>query len=192
MMSPEVQALYNEGRINTRQMLRFQFPSGVYGFISDRSPLVWQGVNYIEFGLIKVSGLEDGNGTSASSSFTLTLAASPDDDLTPETLQKIEDEDYRDAPVTVFDAHFHPDTGALLQVEAVKRGYLDTIDHDEDENGYVLVGQCEGRQLDYSLKNGRVRSVADQQRRAPGDRFFEHAGTRGRLEVFFGRLASSI
>ncbi len=191
MMSPEVQALYNEGRINTRQMLRFQFPSGVYGFISDRSPLVWQGVNYIEFGLIKVSGLEDGNGTSASSSFTLTLAASPDDDLTPETLQKIEDEDYRDAPVTVFDAHFHPDTGALLQVEAVARGYLDTIDHDEDENGYVLTAQCEGRQLDYSRKNGRVRSVADQQRRAPGDRFFEHAGNAGRKEVFWGRLASS-
>lgn len=191
MLTPEVQALYDKGRIKLRQMVRFQFASGVYGFIADRSELVYQGVTYIPFGLLKVSGLDSASGTSASSSFTLTLPASPAHGLTPEKLRLIENEDYRDRPVTVFDAHFHPVTGALLQVEAVARGYLDTIDHEEDENGYVLTAQCEGRQLDYSRKNGRVRSVADQQRRAPGDRFFEHAGTRGRLEVFFGRLASS-
>ncbi|CDZ43199.1 Hypothetical protein NGAL_HAMBI1146_59720 [Neorhizobium galegae bv. officinalis] len=188
---PEVQALYDEGRIKTRQMLKFLLGSGTYGFIADRSELLWQGVTYIPFGLIKVSDLDSGNGTSASSSFTLTLAESPDDGLTPAMLQQIENEDYRDRPVTLYDAHFHPDTNELLQVEAVGRGYLDVIDHEEGgEAGYVLTARCEGRQLDYSRKNGRVRSVADQQRRSPNDRFFEHAGKAGRVEVFWGRVAA--
>ena len=191
MLTPEVQALYDEGRVKTRQMLRFQFGSGLYGFISDRSPLTYQGLEYVPFGLIKVSDIENGSGTSANGGFTLTLAESPDDGLTPEILLQIEDEDYRDRPVTVYDAHLHPDTGALLQIEAVARGYLDTIDHDENpESGYVLIGRCEGRQLDYSRKNGRKRSMADQQRRKPGDKFFEHAGKAGRVEVVWGRNAA--
>lgn len=193
MLLPAVQALYDAGRVKSRQMLRFQLGSGTYGFIADRSELVWSGVTYKPFGLIKVSDLDNGSGTSASSSFTLTLAASPDDGLTPTILQKIEDEDYRDRPVTLYDAHFHPDTGVLLQVEAVARGYLDVIDHDEDgAEGYVLTARCEGRQLDYSRRNGRSRSNADQQRRSAGDLFFEHAGKAGRIEVYWGRKAAKI
>lgn len=192
MLTPEVQALYDEGRVKTRQMLRFQFGSGLYGFISDRSALTYQGLEYVPFGLIKVSDLENGSGTSANGSFTLTLAESLEDGLTPEILMQIEDEDYRDRPVTVYDVHFHPDTGALLQVEAVARGYLDTIDHDEQkDNGKVLIGRCEGRQLDYSRKNGRKRSMTDQQRRHLGDKYFEHAGKAGRVEVVWGRNASA-
>lgn len=190
MLTPEVQALYDEGRIRTRQMLKFLFGSGTYGFIADRSELVWDGVTYMPFGLIKVSDLNGETGTSAGGSFTLTLAESLDDDLTPEKLQQIEEEDYRDRPVILYDAHFHPDTGALLQVEPVARGYLDVIDHEEGtENGYVLMARCEGRQLDYSRRNGRVRSVADQQRRAPNDRFLEHAGKAGRVEIKWGRAS---
>ncbi len=120
--------------------------------------------------------------------FTVTLAASPDDGLTPEVLQTIEAEDYRDRPVTVYDAFFHPDTGALLHVQALKRGYIDTIDHiDNPETGYVLVANCESRALDYTRTNSRRRTVVDQARRSPGDLFFEHAAMRGREEIFWGR-----
>ncbi|MGI2036414.1 DUF2163 domain-containing protein [Rhizobium panacihumi] len=189
MLSPEVQALYDEGRIDVRQMLKFAFGSGTYGFIADRSELVWQGVTYIPFGLIKVSDLESGNGTTANSNFTLTLAASPDDGVTPEKLKQIENEDYRDRPVTLYDAYFHPDTKELLQVEPVARGYLDVIDHEDDDgSGYVLIGRCEGRQLDYTRTNGRVRSTADQQRRSPGDMFYQYAGQAGRMELPWGRV----
>ncbi|HEX5933512.1 MAG TPA: DUF2163 domain-containing protein [Pseudorhizobium sp.] len=191
MLSTAVKNLYNEGRISTRQMIRFTFGSGVYGFIARSEPLTYSGVEYKPFGLIEVSDLGGGTGTTADGSFTLTLAESPDDGLTPEVLVKIEDEDYRDRPVRVMDAHFHPDTGDLVQVETVARGYLDTIPHNKDpERGYTLTANCEGRQLDYSRKNGRVRSTADQQRRAPGDEFFEHAGKAGRVEVLWGRTKS--
>lgn len=191
MLSTAVKNLYNEGRISTRQMIRLQFGFGLYGLIARSEPLTWQGVEYKPFGLIEVSDLGGGTGTTADGSFTLTLAESPDDGLTPEVLIRIEDEDYRDRPVRVMDAHFHPDTNELLQVETVARGYLDVIEHSIDQDrGYLITARCEGRQLDYSRKNGRVRSTADQQRRAPGDRFFEHAGRAGRVEVLWGRLSS--
>lgn len=191
MLSTAVKNLYNEGRISTRQMIRFQFGSGIYGFIARNEPLTHEGVEYKPFGLIEVSDIGSGTGTTADGSFTLTLAESPDDGLTPAVLVQIENEDYRDRPVRVMDAHFHPDTGALIQVETVARGYLDVIEHAIDpDRGYVLTARCEGRQLDYSRKNGRVRSTADQQRRAPGDKFFEHAGKAGRVEVLWGRTKS--
>lgn len=192
MLSPDVQALYDAGRMKVRQMFRFDFGTGSYGFIADRSSLSFNGLDYKPFGLIKVSDLENGTGTMAGGNFTLSLAESPDDGLTPEKLLEIENEDYRDRRVTLYDAHFHPDTQQLLQVEAVSRGYLDVIDHDETaESGLVLTAQCEGRQLDYTRKNGRVRSVTDQQRRKLGDRFFEHTATAGRKQVNWGRVASS-
>jgi hypothetical protein len=192
MISNEVKALYDAGRISTRQMIRFTFASGTYGFIAASQPLIYAGIEYKPFGLITVSDLGSGVGTTADGNFTLTLAESPADGLTPAILVQIENEDYRDRPVRVMDAHFHPDTGELIQVETVARGYLDVIRHRVDgELGYVLEAACEGRQLDYSRRNGRVRSVADQQRRLAGDRFFEHASTAGRVEVYWGRLKAS-
>jgi len=189
-LSSEVKALYDEGRISTRQMLRFQFGSGVYGFIARAEPLTYAGVTYQPFGLIEVSDLGGGSGTSADGNFTLTLAESSDDGLTPEILIQIEEEDYRDRPVVVMDAHFHPDTGELVQVETVARGYLDVIHHETDpDSGFRLTAQCEGRQLDYSRKNGRYRSVADQRRRSANDKIFAHAAKAGREEVFWGRKA---
>jgi hypothetical protein len=190
-LSTEVKALYDEGRISTRQMIRFLFGSGSYGFIARSEEFEYGGLLYKPFGLIEVSDIDGGTGTNADGSFTLTLAESPDDGLTPAVLLQIESEDYRDRPVTVMDAHFHPDTGALLQVEIVARGYLDVISHEEDpEAGFKLVAQCEGRQLDYSRKNGRYRTVADQRRRSANDKFFQHAAKAGREEVFWGRVAS--
>jgi hypothetical protein len=191
-LSSEVKALYDAGRISTRQMIRFTFGSGTYGFIARAEPLTYSGVEYKPFGLIEVSDLGGGSGTSADGAFTLLLAESPKYGLTPDVLLLIEDEDYRDRPVRVMDAHFHPDTGALLQVETVARGYLDVIEHRVDpERGYVIEAKCEQRNLDYSRKNGRVRSVADQQRRSEGDKFFQYAGGAGRVEVFWGRLRSA-
>jgi hypothetical protein len=191
-LSTEVKALYDAGRISTRQMVRIQLGSGIYGFIARRDPLIYAGVTYQPFGLIEVSDIGGGTGTAADGGFTLTLAESKQFDLTPEILTQIENEDYRDRPVVVYDAHFHPDTMALIQVEPVARGYLDVIEHSTDDTrGYYLTARCEGRQLDYSRQNGRKRTVADQQRRDPGDRFFEHAATAGRVDIAWGKAVGS-
>lgn len=194
MLSTAVKTLYDQGRISTRQMLRFQFASGTYGFIAGRTDsLTHLGVEYKPFGLIEVSDIGGGIGTTGDGGFSLTLAEASEYGLTPDVLLRIEEEDYRDRPVVVMDAHFHPDTGELLQVETVARGYLDVIEHEADpDRGYVIIARCEGRQLDYSRRNGRVRSMADQQRRSSGDKFFQHAGQAGRVEVYWGRVKAAV
>jgi hypothetical protein len=183
----DVLALLDAGRISIRGLIRFDLGSGTYGFVRSVQPLTWSGVTYQPGGLISVSDLDSSMDGSAQA-FTVKLAASPDDELTPEVLLTIEAEDYRDRPVTIYDAYFHPDTGGLLHVQALKRGYIDTIDHfDDPEDGYTLEAKCESRALDYTRTNGRRRTVVDQARRAPGDLFFEHAAMRGREVIFWGR-----
>lgn len=192
MLSNEVKDLYDAGRISTRQMIRLDFGTGTYGFIADNDALDYGGLTYKPFGLIEVSDLGGGLGTSADGNFTLRLAESKDFGLTPEMLAEIESEDYRDRPVRVMDAHFHPDTRMLLQVETVARGYIDTIQHHfRPDGGAYIEATCEGRQLDYSRKNGRFRTIADQKRRDEGDMFFEHAATAGRVELTWGRAGPS-
>lgn len=192
MLSNDVKALYDAGRISTRQMIRLEFGTGTYGFIADKDALTYGGLTYRPFGLIEVSDLGGGLGTSADGNFTLRLAESKDFGLTPSMLTEIENEDYRDRPVRVMDAHFHPDTGVLLQVETVGRGYVDTIQHHfGPDGGAYIEATCEGRQLDYIRKNGRFRTIADQKRRDPGDGFFEHAATAGRLGLIWGRAGPS-
>lgn len=192
MLSNDVKDLYDAGRISTRQMIRLEFGTGTYGFIADKDALTYAGLTYQPFGLIEVSDLGGGLGTSADGNFTLRLAESKDFGLTPEMLTEIENEDYRDRPVRVMDAHFHPDTDALLQVETVARGYVDTIQHHfGPDGGAYIEAACEGRQLDYSRKNGRYRSIADQKRRDEGDMFPEHAATAGRIELIWGRAGPS-
>lgn len=183
----DVLDLLDAGRTNVRGLIRFDFGTGTYGFIKAMAPFTYSGVTYQPGGIIQVSDLSGASGLSAQQ-FTITLAASPDDGLTPEVLRTIEAEDYRDRPVTISDAHFHPDTGALVAVQVLRRGYVDVIDHEDDPNaGYALVANCETRALDYTRMNGRKRSDTDQQRRASGDRWFEFASRRGREEVFWGR-----
>lgn len=183
----DVLALLDAGRIALRGLIRFDFGTGTYGFVRSVQPLTYSGVTYEPGGLIAISDLPAALDRSAQA-FTVTLAASPDGGLTPEVLQTIEAADYRDRPVTVYDAYFHPDTGAQLHVQALKRGYVDTIDHvDEREGGYTLEGNCEGRALDYTRSNSRRRTVADQARRSPGDKYYEPAARRGREEILWGR-----
>lgn len=178
--------LLDEGRITIVGLIRFDFGTGTYGFAKSAAPITWGGLTFQPFGLLQVSDLPSGTGTSAQP-FTIELAASPDDGLTPEVLQQIELEDYRDRPVTIYDAYLHPDTGQLLHVEPLRRGYIDQLRHEESDEGYKLVAECETRALDYSRSNYRKRNAADQARRAPGDKFYSDAATRGREEIWWGR-----
>lgn len=188
----DVLALLDAGRISIRGLIRFDFGTGTYGFIKSVQPFSYNGLTYLPGGLISVSDFSSATGLTAQQ-FTVTLAASPDDDLTPDVLQTIENEDYRDRPVTIYDAYFHPDTGALLYVQAMKRGYVDTIDHvDTQSAGYSIQANCESRAIDYTRTNGRKRSDKDQRRRSANDGWFQNAATRGREKVFWGQLDTNL
>lgn len=187
----EVQDLLDAGRSDVRGMIRFQFGTGTYGFIRSRVPLTYSGLTYVPGGIIEISDLTSGMGFDPRQ-FTVRLAGSPDEGLTPDVLQTIEQEDYRDRPVTIYDAHFHPDTNALLHVEPMERGLCDLITHTIDpELGYTLEMTCEERAIDYTRTNGRKRNTADQARRALGDLIFQHVARRGREDILFGRDKAS-
>lgn len=185
-LSAEALAHLENGTADIRGLIKFQFGTGTYGFIKALEPFTWGGLTYLPGGIIQVSDLSSGAGMTARQ-FEIALAASPDDELTPAVLMTIEQEDYRDRPVTIYDAHFDPNTGELIHVEAMKRGYVDVIDHREDEDGYQIIAMCESRALDYTRTNGRKRTTSDQARRAPGDLYFENAAKRGREEILWGR-----
>lgn len=183
----DVLDLLDAGKTKVAGGLRFDFGTGIYGFIKSQESFDFGGITYVPGGIISISDLNMGLSGTANP-FEITLASSPDDGLTPEVLRTIENEDYRDRPVTIYDFHFHPDTGVFLHAQVMRRGYVDVILHSSDNrNGYVITAKCETRALDYTRTNGRKRSNADQQRRAPGDKFFEHASLRGRVEIFWGR-----
>lgn len=182
--------LLDEGRTSVRGLIKFAFGTGTYGFAKSDQPREWNGLIYQPGGIIKVSELTQGVGATARS-FTIELSSSPDDGLTPAVLQTIEQEDYRDRPVTIYDAHYHPDTGALLHVEAMQRGYIDELSHEEGDDGYTLVAECYSRALDYTRTNGRKRNMEDQKRRATNDEYFINAAKRGREEIFWGRARQS-
>lgn len=187
VLPPDVLALMDAGLTNVRGLLRFEFGTGTYGFIKSVQPFDYNGLIYQSGGLINVSDLSGMVGLGAQQ-FTITLAASPKDGLTPAVLRTIEAEDYRDRPVIISDVHFHPDTNALLLVQTMRGGYVDTIKHLKTRSGgYTIQAACETRAIDYTRMNGRKRSDADQQRRSPGDRYFQHASTRGREKVYWGQ-----
>lgn len=182
--------LLDEGRVRYAGMIRFDLGEGSYGFIRQSSDYVYGGVTYKAMleGLIEVSDMSRGSGTSASG-FSLRFSESPDNGITPDVLLNIEGYDYRDRPVTIYDLHRHPDTGAVLGDPIImERGYINRIIHNDDpEVGFLMTVECESRALDYSRSNGRIRSQEDQQRRYAGDLFFEHASLTGRQKIKWGK-----
>ena len=182
----DVLAAMDAGRENIRGLIRFDLGGGTYGFTNASTPYSHGGVTYVPGGALQVSALGSVLGTTAEG-FTIRLAESLDDGLTPAVLSTIENEDYRDRPVTIYDVMLDPDTGATLSVEAVKRGYIDTIEHHLDPvEGMVLVANCEDRSLDYSRRNARQTNTTDQARRDADDTFFDHVAVAGKVELKWG------
>lgn len=183
----EVLDLLDQGRIVIRGLMRFDLGSGSYGFAKSVQPITFNSLVYKPGGIIKVSDLSASAGLSAQQ-FVVTLASSPSDGLTPEILQTIENEDYRDRPITIYDAFFHPDTGAMLFVQPMQRGYIDTIDHVDTQGvGYTINANCESRAIDYTRMNGRKRSDVDENRRIAGDTWYRQASQRGRETLYWGQ-----
>lgn len=175
----------DEGRIVIRGMMRCEFGTGTYGFWTGRETYHFEGLDYLPGGILEVGEVAGSYGMSAEG-LEIRLASAPDGGLTPDILASIEQEDYHQRPVRLFDLYIDPDTRAVLFVEPVYRGSVDVIEH-EGGSRPGLVIRCESRALDNSRQGYRMRSNADQQLISPGDRFFEHAEVAGKQEIYWGR-----
>lgn len=173
------------GLIAMRGMMRFDFGSGTYGFWTGSSSQVIAGLNCLPGGCIEVSEIPGSVGMQAEG-LEIALAESPEGGLTPAVLATIETEDYHDRPVTVSDVYIDPETRAVLLIEPVYRGYVDTIEHVDGPQAAMTL-KCESRALDNSREGYRMRSSADQQLISPGDRGLEFAEVAGKQEIYWGR-----
>jgi hypothetical protein len=171
----ELQELLDEGRIVVRSLAKFEFGTGTYGVWNGIGTLTWESVDYIPNHLITVEISTFALGTQAVP-MTIRMIEDKDAGITPNSLASIEQEDYKNRPVTLYDAFFHPDTRALLHVEPLQSGYCDYIDHVVQGGEAAIEGHIEGRAIDNHREGYRTASHADQQLISPGDMFFEHAG----------------
>jgi hypothetical protein len=103
------------------------------------------------------------------------LPAAADFGLTPDKLKLIEQEDYKNRPVTFYDFYFDPDTNAFLHAEPTWYGYVDTIDHREEGDNVWLEGNIETGAVDNFREGYRYASHEDQQLVSLGDMLFEYA-----------------
>lgn len=171
-----------------RGMILFDLGSGSYGFWDGKGSMVYGGVTYQ--GGAQLIEVDTGMMSSAlqSNAITLKLYANPDAGLTPDILLTIENEVYYQKPVTIMRAYFDNSANTLIATPVVLwKGLIDFIEHDEGPQGYVLIGHCESRSLDYSRRGWAKSSDAEQQQISTGDVFFQYAGTAGKTKFAFGQ-----
>lgn len=186
-------ALLDSGRLATRGLLLFDFPSGLYGFWDDIGTLVYSGVTYKGAGQM-ISLSEVGfSGDLSSNSIELKLTSIHDTDLTPDVLASIEAESYHQRPVTLSRAYINPDTRALVSVQRVYRGYVDQMVHDYTIGGEAtLTCTVQGRGRDNTRRGWRVRSDADQKRIEVTDGGMRHAAVAGTQDIYWGRYPGTV
>lgn len=186
-------ALLDSGRMATRGLLLFDFPSGLYGFWDDVYPLTYSGVTYVGAGQMIAMDEIDASGDLSSSSITLKLTAIPDTDLSPDVLASIEAEQYHQRPVTLSEAYINLDTRALVSVQRVYRGYVDQMIHDYTSGGEAtLTCIVQGRGRDNTRKGHRTCSDADQMRIAANDGGMRHAAVAGTQDINWGKYPGTV
>ncbi|GGB00719.1 hypothetical protein GCM10011491_31130 [Brucella endophytica] len=171
---PRLQQLLVEGRVVVRSLGDFLFGTGAWYMWNGASELVWNGHTYIPNQLISVDEPGYQTGTAALP-ITMKMPTAADFGVTPDKLAQIESLDYKGKPVILYDAYFDPDTRALLHVEPMYRGYIDTIDHKLDNGEFYLSANIETAALENHRDGYRSASHEDQQLVSPDDKFFEYA-----------------
>lgn len=169
-----LQQLLNEGRVKIGSGVKFEFGTGTYGFFSGKGTLVYNGLTYKGNSIIEIDEPAFALGTTANP-ITMRLPARSDFGLTPDKLLLIEEEEYKGRPVTLYDFYFDPDNNAFLHAEATFYGYVDTIDHREENGEAWLEANIETEAIDNFREGYRYASHEDQQLVSSGDMFFEHA-----------------
>lgn len=109
--------------------------------------------------------------------------------LTPEVELLLKGYDARQAPCEVHVARFDPETGALLDISRVFKGWVDSMPVKEGGKGQPSSMDANlasnARQLTRKVPS-RV-SDAAHQRAQPGDRIFRYNAVSGAVEVFWGQ-----
>jgi hypothetical protein len=189
-LHPDYLAALRAGHRAITGMVRFEFGEGTFAFIARPAAYAFGGVTYLPLPdkILQITPAVAQTGTAAQG-FSVTLSESSPDGLTPEVIAAIEAYDYRDRKVTYLELPTDPATGAVLGAPVAKlAGTVTQVRHFRSPaRGMTAVMQCHTRTLAYTARNDRMRTHQDQQRRAPGDRFYDTAATAGKSSIKWGR-----
>lgn len=166
----------------------FEFPSGLYGFHLGSGAYELSGITYYGGGSVLTIEQMDTSLDLSASPITIKLRSVPEVGLSPDVLASVDDENYKNAPVSMTLVYFNTETGAPAIVETWWRGKVDKIPLHEDPGGEsYLLAHLEPMSLDHSRLGFRVRSDADQKMIDPDDRFYEHAALIQHEDLPYGR-----
>lgn len=169
-------------------MVLFDFASGFYGFWTGIETFIHNGLTYVGAGALLDVDMGRRVIEPVAIPLTITARAMPSQGVTSDVLATIEDEAYHQRPVVYSQAFFDPDGGALLSVERLWSGALDTVAHVESADGEASIQiTCESRMRDVRLSTGRLRTDVDQRRVDPSDGGLRHVAKAGTVRIDWGR-----
>lgn len=170
----------------------FEFPSGLYGFHMGSGTYNLEGQDYHGAGsVLEMEQMDSGVDLSASP-ILLRMRANPEAGLTVDVLASVDNEQYKNAPVSLTLVYFDPAVGEPVLVLPWWRGKVDKIPHKHVPGGeYALEATLEPVSLDHSRRGFRMRSDADQKLIDPTDRFFEHSATVMTEDLPYGRKSNN-
>lgn len=171
-----------------RTLLRFDLPSGAYGFWTGTGEITYEGVSYKGFGrLIQIESLSASLDASVAP-ITVSLSSIPNTALTPDLLATIYDEQWHQQPAILSKAYFDPDTRALISVRRAARRVIDTLVMRESVDGTAtLTATLECVVFDNPQRGFIKYGDSDQRLIDPNDAFFSFAATAGQQTIEWGR-----
>lgn len=185
---PATLAALGERAASMRFFIRLDLPEGTFGFWSGIEPYVFEGVTYVGSGQLitvdEVSGAVD----PSVQPLTVRLTSIPNSALTPDVLGHIFEYDWHQAPATLHQGYFNPQTGATIMIERITRRRIDTIEMVETVGGTAqLVATLQPINFDNPGRGFMVYGDGDQRLIESSDGFFAFAATAGEQMIDWGR-----
>lgn len=174
-LSPSMQAALAAGQGSVAVLFTFEFGTGTYGFWTGLGNKIHNGVTYVAAGsLIEVPSIEQ-RADGSVSEVTIALSASPDKGVTPDVLENLYAEDWHMRPVTIQFAVLDPETHAIVGVQTLFRGQIDSAPYQRQPEPRIEA-RCLSRAIDLTRPGNLYRNSATQKRFNPADRGLEGIG----------------
>jgi hypothetical protein len=162
-------------------LLEAEFKSGFVRFVTAARTLDWSGQTFFNSGiLLNISQIEE-NAVFEASGFSVSLSGVP-----PDLVQKSHADYVRGKPMRIWLALLDQNFQIIPEPKMIAGGRMDTLSYSASQSDATITITVESRAIDYGRINGVRLTDGDQQRRFPGDLFFEHMARLQKEEINWG------
>ncbi|MBL3571515.1 hypothetical protein BV509_17820 [Rhodovulum sulfidophilum] len=163
-------------------LVQCRFDSGELNMFTGHGTVAWEGATYLGAAgqMLRIGEAQETSGGEMPG-LTLTLSG-----LDPEVVALAELEEFQRRRVTLRLALFDPE-GRIEAADVLWDGLADTLDSDDGPDTATATLACEERAMDLGRKRPFYYLPEDQQRRFPGDRFFDLVQAIQNREDTWGR-----